>query len=442
LWDRLVGRIIDRPVPRLVKDSLALIVFLFAGAGIVAIVFGQSIFGIWATSGAVGIVLGIALRSIILDVFTGLSINFDRSYRIGDWVEIVDRVPRRIRGKVLEINWRTTRLDTDDGRILIVPNSRMGEAILSNLSLQNEVVEFDTRFVLDFSVPRERALRVLLAGVMAARGPKGPLAASPLPKVRVSGVTEIGVEYRITYWHHIETPSESVGRDVVVRSVLRHLANAGLSPAYPKRDTFHADMPSRQLEHDSVDDRCHLLGELEIFASLEPAQLKLVATQMQLRRFPAGDTLMRQGDPGRSMLVLAEGLCEVWISSEESLRQIAVIEPGEFVGEMSLITGERRSATVKATTDVVAYEVASEQLAPILAEQPQLYEAISQMVAERRLRTNARLAQLDADQQSEEIRSASAQILDRMRSFFRSLGRSSAARRRAPAALDNPVGTA
>jgi CRP-like cAMP-binding protein len=302
-------------------------------------------------------------------------------------------------------------------------------------------VEFDTRIVLDFAVPRERAVRVLLAGVMAARGPKGPLA-SPMPKVRVSGVTEIGVEYRITYWHNIATPGESGGRDAVVQSVLRHLANAGLSPAYPKRDTFHADMPSRQLEHDSVDDRSHLLGELEIFASLEAAQLRLLARQMQLRRFPAGETLMRQGDPGGSMLVLAEGLCEVWLSSDENLRHIAVIQPGEFVGEMSLITGERRSATVKATTDVVAYEVLSEQLAPILAEQPQLYEAISHLVAERRLRTSERLAQLDADQQNEEIRSASAQILERMRSFFRSLGRSTATRRRAPAALDNPVGTA
>ena len=122
LWEGFVARLIERPVPRLLRDSLAIVVFLLAVAGIVGLEFGQPVIGIWATSGAIGIVLGIALRSIILDIFTGLAVNFDHSYRIGDWIELVERALPPIRGKVVEINWRTTRLETEDKRTMVVPN--------------------------------------------------------------------------------------------------------------------------------------------------------------------------------------------------------------------------------------------------------------------------------------------------------------------------------
>ncbi len=128
-WEGIVARGIGRPVPRLLKDSLGLFVFLLAVAGIVGIEFRQSIVGIWATSGAIGIVLGIALRNIILDIFTGLAVNFDHSYRIGDWVDLFERGFPTIRGKVIEINWRTTRIETEERRVMVVPNSKMGEML-------------------------------------------------------------------------------------------------------------------------------------------------------------------------------------------------------------------------------------------------------------------------------------------------------------------------
>src|SRR4051794_11050373 len=74
LWDAVVRRLRGQ-VPRLLKDAVALVVFLFALAGILGFVFEQSVTGVWATSGAISIVIGLALRSIILDIFSGLAIN-------------------------------------------------------------------------------------------------------------------------------------------------------------------------------------------------------------------------------------------------------------------------------------------------------------------------------------------------------------------------------
>src|SRR5207245_10910093 len=78
-------------VPRLVGNLVTIVVFIFASAGIVGTVFHQSVAGIWATSGAPSLGLGLALRGIILDIFTGIAIHLDQSYRIGDWVEVLDR---------------------------------------------------------------------------------------------------------------------------------------------------------------------------------------------------------------------------------------------------------------------------------------------------------------------------------------------------------------
>ncbi|MCZ6818120.1 MAG: mechanosensitive ion channel, partial [Calditrichaeota bacterium] len=88
VWDGLVAKAIGAPIPRLVKDIFTILVYLTAVTGIIGIVFGKDITGFWATSGVVSIVLGFALKNVILDVFTGLAVNIERPYKIGDWIMI------------------------------------------------------------------------------------------------------------------------------------------------------------------------------------------------------------------------------------------------------------------------------------------------------------------------------------------------------------------
>jgi small-conductance mechanosensitive channel/CRP-like cAMP-binding protein len=418
-WEGFVAHLLQHPVPRLVRDSVAIVVFLLAAAGIVGLEFGQPVVGIWATSGAIGIILGIALRSIILDIFSGLAVNFEHSYRIGDWVDLVERsLSSPVRGKVIEINWRTTRLQTEDDRVMVVPNSRMGEMILANLSLPDDVCRFETRITLDFSVNTERALRVLLAGAKASCGPDGPLH-EPEPKVIVWGTSELGIEYRIRHWQRVDTIGEAPVRHAVMCSVLRHLVMAGLSPAYPKLDTFRAKMPTRQREHHSIDDRTKLLRQLEIFDMVEDAHLERLATDARPRHFSKGESLTDQGALRGPMFVLAEGLCEVWQIEDDGPKKIATIGAGDVVGEHSMFTGEPHSSTVTAVTDIVAYALYHEQLTPVLADHPELYEQISHNVALRHLQSRAATGERHG---AHEVHSIAAQIVEKMRELFHTIG--------------------
>lgn len=429
-WHRLVREALGRPVPRLLTDGLAMVVYVSALCGILAYVFELSITGIWATSGMLGIVVGLALRSIILDIFTGLAVNIDQSYRIGDWVELLDHGHNVVYGKVLEINWRTTRVVADDHRFFVIPNSRMGNVSLINYSMPDDIFRAEVPFTLDFSVPPARALRVLEAGVRAVCGRKiGPLA-HPEPKVIIGATNGLGIEYRVRYWMSLEQITIPMCRHVVYGSVLEHLRHAGLTLAYPKQDQFFARMPVRQLEHQSEQDREKLLRRIDIFGCLEPAELRQVAAELAPKHIPAGSELLAGGEAGDSMFVVAEGFLEVWAEREGEKIRIGQIEPGEFAGEMSLLTGEPRTASISAATDVVAYEITRDHLMPILEARPALFEAISALTAARRMRMEETLAAAGIEDGGHDVHGLTAQILGKMKSFFRHIA---ARRHRAPA---------
>jgi CRP-like cAMP-binding protein len=197
---------------------------------------------------------------------------------------------------------------------------------------------------------------------------------------------------------------------------------AGIEPAYPKEDVYHARMPSRVGAYDAADARSGLLAKVDLLAStLEKDELEDLARRMTLRRYRRGDDLLRQGDVGRSMLIIAEGLVDVIAAPDGGgpPRSIARRHPGQPIGEMSLLTGGRRSATARALTDVVAFEIAREHLEPLLESRPGLAGALSWLVAERRLQGAQSRADAGGEAPAQDTQRLSEQILGRMRSLFR-----------------------
>ena len=91
---------------KLIQDLLAGLVYLAATVAIIAYVFDLPVKGLLATSGALAIIIGLALQSSLGDVFSGIVLNIERPYRVGDWIIVDDS----LQGKVIETNWRATRI--------------------------------------------------------------------------------------------------------------------------------------------------------------------------------------------------------------------------------------------------------------------------------------------------------------------------------------------
>lgn len=421
LWDMAVARALGGPVPRLLKDVVGAAIYLIAISGILAFVFKQSVTGVWATSGVVGIVLGFALQSLILDVFTGLAINVDRPYRIGDWIMLHGRqVDLHIVGNVMEMNWRTTRLRTAHNNMVVVPNSVIGTTVVTNFMQPQARSRLELYFTLDFGVPSERAVRVLTAAVRAVLGGPGRPLEDPKPSIRINRISELGVEYRVRYWVLPADLSPNKSRHIVITSILDHLQQAGLSLAYPKRDAFHSAMPQRHFDATSPADRRALLSRVELLEALSAEELDRLTSRIETRRFLEGETLIRRGDAGESMFVLVEGLVYVFAENDGTEVKVAQIVPGQFFGEMSLLTGEARSATVTAASDTIAYEITKEHMAALLTARPGLMEHMSKVVADRKLRNVKTLEHATQQEQQEEKTTMAQQVMARMKAFFTS----------------------
>lgn len=412
IWRTLESRL-RSPIPRLLKDLTAALVFLTAAITIFGVVFQQDVGGLWAASGVAGLVIGFALKSLIADVFCGIAINVDQPFRIGDWVQIHPRSAAALKGCVMELSWRSTRIRTTDNSLVVVPNSMISSMVLTNFSKPGTQSRFELVLCFDFGVPTERAMRVLMAGVQAAPG----LLEDPAPKVMVNGLTQWGVEYKVRYWVEPTAVSPRRARHGVATSILEHLYHAGITPAYSKQDVFLAEMPSRQLDRGA--DRVEILRRVELFSSLEGEEIRQLSALTREHRHPAGQVLVQQGDPGESMYVLVEGLLGVYSDRDHGAHPIKLdnIRPGEFFGEMSLLTGEKRTASVLTATDAVVFEIGKEAFTTILEQRPEIAVHIAHVVAERRLNMQ-RKSQETPTAVEENAHTFAENVLERMKGFF------------------------
>jgi small-conductance mechanosensitive channel/CRP-like cAMP-binding protein len=417
LIDVLVWGLIERrfqtPVPRLLKDMATGLVFLVAGIIVLALVFERDVTAFWVSSGVLGLVLGFALRNTIADIFSGIALNVDRPFRIGDWIEVHERSIQPMRGCVTEISWRSTRIRKLDNTMLILPNSLISSIILVNLSQPESRSRFELTFCLEFGIPTERALRVLTAGAKSAKG----VLPEPPPKVSVNRVTETGVEYLVRYWLEPAKVSPRKGRHRVTSSILEHVYHAGISLAYPKQDLYLARMPARHLDRER--DRREILGRVELFNALKPEELQELSAQAVERHFLAGEAIVRQSDPGNSMFVLVEGLLDVCKNGGQEDRQIKVVElqPGDFFGEMSLLTGAPRAATVLAVTDSIAYEIGYEPVNTLLLQRAELAWHLADVAAKRQQELLAASVEPTAPAPPTQ-KTLASQIVERMKGFF------------------------
>jgi len=413
-WEGLIKRTLGGVPPRLLRDVSGFVVYMLAITAIIGVVFNRPVTGIWATSGVAGLVIGLALRNVILDVFIGLAVNMDHPYRINDFILLQGGLV----GRVTEIDWRTTRIQTDEGNLIIIPNSRIGDMVVTNLSLPNTKSEQELFFSLDFAIPTARATRILTASAMAVVG-DGVLE-EPEPKATIKGLSHEGVEYKLAYWIDAAHCSPGKAKHRVMQSVLEEFHQSGITPAQPKQDVFHAPMPNRQLDTRSAEDRAELLSRIELFAGLNREQLETLAMDLTQQVFSKGTPVIKQGDPGESMFIVIEGLLHAQIDfgNGHSATRVGHVRPGEFFGEMSLLTGEPRAATVVAATDTLAYEVSKSDMDSIFLNRPQLADDMSRVVAKRRLQNDDAYAKASAPEKAQHEATLARQIAEKIHRFF------------------------
>lgn len=388
--------------PKLLSDLIATALFIAAAIIVSQVVFELPGTGLIATSSVLIAVLGFALRNIFGDIFSGIALGIESPYAIGDWIEATEGCAGRVTG----ISWRATRLVTRDGVTLVVPNSLIAGHRIAVFG-PDGAGRYRTALtvVLDAGVPAERARRVLLAAALEA----GRDIAHFTPDVVLADLNQ-GLATWLVRFHVPDYAQEMRCRDAVAGAVQRALSRAGLVVA--GREVAVRRAPQRAV----ADPRQALLADIDLLRPFTEAERAALAATLAETPLKAGATVVRRGEQGDSLFLLAEGVLEVRIPRAGG-GDITVdrLFPGAVFGEMSLLTGQPRSATVLAATDALAYELRKDDLDPVLRARPALLEGLTAIMAERQARNSAAPAAPDAPSAAAPTRE---DIMVRLKAFF------------------------
>src|SRR5205807_3983792 len=364
--------------------------------------------GLLAGSGVVAIVVGFAGQNLFAGIIGGIAIQINRPYKLGDWLKVGDTY-----AEVREINWRSTRLCTNDDIYLDIPNNEMVSHQIVNLHYPTELHAMRIRVGVEYKNPPNLVKEAL---ARAAQGAKNVV---PDPPVRVFLVdfADYAVIYEIKYYMGNHSRINETN-DAVRTNVWYELKRRGITIPFPIRTLQvqrKAALPGQEEQAEALS---ILRGEA-LFGCLSDEQLEHLVKQARLNTFGRGEPVIEEGAPGDSMFVLLRGAANVFVSKNGSTIQVASLGAGDCFGEMSLLTGEPRSATVRADADCYVMEIGKPVMAEVLSGAPGFMEQLSQLLAQRKMETDGILKEArSTDQHALTERQYTDNFLHRLRTFF------------------------
>ncbi len=365
-----IARHLGAPPPRLMRQVIALLIWTLTAIILAGSLFHVPLGSLVTTSGLMVAVVGFALKNMISDLATGLSLPV----KVGDWIEVGGDV-----GRVLEVNWRATRLITTSDVVVVIPNTHLMTQPFRNFSLPDSRYQDSITITLPAHLPVEQAERLLLG---AARQQEAIARLPQPPDLQIRDFTAQGITWQLRF-HVPDAGQAEALRYRVTATLLRNLRLAGIS--VPTRMLQPADPAA------AVGDRA-FLAALDLFDGLDDAELSQLCAQLTHRPLAVGEVVVRQGQPGDSLFILKEGLLRVSIAGNGGRETVVgEIQPGQVFGEMSLLTGEPRSATITASLSGLALELSRPALAPLLQSRPDLVRHLGQVLANRQLRNAPKL---------------------------------------------------
>jgi small-conductance mechanosensitive channel len=325
------------------------------------------------TTSAVGAaIVGFALQDTLGNAFAGLAIQSEKPFRIGAWIKVGD-----FEGRVTEVTWRATKLRTKAGNFVIVPNNVVAKEAITNYSEPLVPTRLEVEVGASYlSTPGDVKTAILEAIANVPR-----VLRVPAPDALLHAFDASAITYRARFW--IETYEfDELARDEVRTAIFYAFNRHGIEIPWPIEVGYEREWPEPD-EATKLQQREAILAGVDLFARLTDEQRREVAAGTTARMFGNGEAIVRQGAAGQSMFVICAGRVDIVLEPDH--RRIATTEAGGYFGEMSLLTGDPRTATVVAVGDTTVLELDAHEFRRIGAADPQAIEQIGIAAVARRV---------------------------------------------------------
>jgi small-conductance mechanosensitive channel/CRP-like cAMP-binding protein len=410
VWDAYFERRRQTTIPKVLREIAALVIFLIAL--LIVLSFGyhaeRELKGLLAGSGIAALILGFAGQNLLGGLVAGITLQISRPYRVGDWLRVGDNY-----GEVMEINWRATRLRTNDNIYVEVPNNEIIKQTIINLHYPSGLHAMRMRIGIDYKVPPNRVKDALFRAANNAEN----VLKDPRPKIFVVDFGESAVTYEVKYYINNHALFNEAS-DAIRTNIWYELKREKIPIPFPIRTLQFDRRQAKPVQEGEDEARAILRGE-QLFQCLSDAQIDNLLARSRVNHFGGGERLIEEGAIGDSMFVLLRGTANVSVSKNGAVIGVGSLHSGDCFGEMSLLTGERRTATVRADGDCYVLEISKPVMGEVIRQSPDCLNQLSELLAKRKLETegiikDARESQTETTKQRE----YSASFLRRLRTFF------------------------
>jgi CRP-like cAMP-binding protein/small-conductance mechanosensitive channel len=421
LWGLLVFRVILPLVklspPRIAEDIFVIIAYV--AWGLVRLRYaGLDLSGIVATSAMITAVVAFSMQDTLGNILGGLALQLDNSIQIGDWIKVDD-----IAGRVVDIRWRSTLVETRNWETVVFPNSQLMKNKFLVLGRRSDQPVQWRRWVW-FNVGLDTAPSKVISVVEEAiqQTDIANVAKTPLPNCVLMDMDNKGyARYALRYWLTdlmIDDPTDAAIRWHIMTALQR----AGIKLALEERSihiTKENEKHEEVLHQREVQLRMKTLRRVELLAQMTDNELRVLAERLRYAPFAKGNIIARQGAVSHWLYIIINGEADVFLETPEGGRRvIRTLGKGDFFGEMGVMTGAPRAASVVARTDVECYRLDKDAFEEILRGRPAIAEEVSNILATRRAELDSALQQIDEAGLQKELAQRRGELLVTIRRFF------------------------
>ncbi len=358
------------------------------------------------TSAALTVILGLAAQTTLGSFFSGLVLQVERPFQISDWIQFNEHI-----GRVVSITWQSTRIVTRNQELIYIPNAQLANTTIKNFSKPEKPIVARLYVGIEYGAPpnlvRKTVLKVLEQHPKVLNRPK--------PELRLIEFGDFSITYELFFYHANYAQEPRLKADINNR-IWYALRRNNIVIPFPIRDVRHAHLERRRIRRlrDSINrDLEGMMKNVSILSPLTDEDRAQIAHSVSIKDYSESEFIVKEGNPGASLFIIISGLCEVLITDKNNdLEQVATLERGDFFGEMSLLTGEPRKASVRVLEDATAVKLEKATFSAILMANPSICDQIGEIVAKRRQKLDEKLASIL------DIPETSQGMIEKIRLFF------------------------
>ncbi len=394
-------------IPNITRDFILLMCYAILFFVVLRTRGDVDLAGLITTSAALTVVVGLAAQTTLGNFFSGLVLQMEHPFGIGDWITYESHI-----GRVVGITWKSTRIVTRDNVLIYLPNNELSNRILVNYSKPDKRMVGRINIGLEYDAPPSKVREVIL-GVLDKHS---KVLQSPRPQVRLISFDDSSINYEIRFWYNSYLLLPQI-KAAINEQLWYALRRNGITIPFPIRDTQHAHIErrhKRETRKRLSDKIQQMLEGVPLLEALCDEERKTISGKASVQEYGDGEIIVRQDDPGDSLYVILDGSCDVLLEqSDGTSKKVAAIGTGDFFGELSLLTGEKRSATVKAQPFANVVRVDKALFSTLLASNPDICETLGEVMAQRQKDLSQK-----ANQAAGELAN-SVTLISRIKTFFK-----------------------